>query len=117
MITEEFSLSDLDTLKNQTIEELGSIKYNDLDLMVYRMELTQNQIQDIVDRKDIAAKTITYTLLPGNYEVRDLNLILDFLLPSEVNVKVTVDDSRFQSILPTKKLIKVTKNLFSSAQC
>ena len=69
-------LEDLDTNKKEIIEELKIIKYNDLEDMVFRMELTYDEIVDRLDIKYIAGSTKGYTLPPGIYEISDLNLVL-----------------------------------------
>ena len=47
----EYKLSDFDTQKNEFLEELKIIKYNDLEDLVYRMQLTYNEIIDVLDSK------------------------------------------------------------------
>ena len=37
--------------KNQILEELGNAKYNDLEDLVYRMQLTYDEIIDVLDLK------------------------------------------------------------------
>ena len=41
-------LSDFDTQKKETLEELKNVKYNDLKDLVHRMQLTYNEIVDIL---------------------------------------------------------------------
>ena len=43
--------------------------------MVFRMELTYDEIEDILDVKYIAASTIGHTLQAGKYEISDINLM------------------------------------------
>ena len=45
----EYELSDFDTQNNEILEELRKVKYNDLKDLVYRMQLTYNEIIDILD--------------------------------------------------------------------
>ena len=45
----EYKLSDLDNQKNEILEELRNVKYNDLRDLIYRMQLTYNEIIDILD--------------------------------------------------------------------
>ena len=52
----EYKLSDFDTQKNETVEELKNAKYNDLEDLVHRMQLTYNEIIDILDLKYIPTK-------------------------------------------------------------
>ena len=49
----EYKLSDFDTQKHEIIEELKNAKYNDLEDLVYRMQLTYDEIIDILDLKYI----------------------------------------------------------------
>ena len=59
--------------KNEIIIELQDIKINDLEDMVFRMELTYNEILDILDVKYIPASTVGYTRPSGLYEISDIN--------------------------------------------
>ena len=47
----EYKLSDFDTQKNEILEELRNIKYNDLEDSVYRMQLNYDEITDVLDLK------------------------------------------------------------------
>ena len=70
--------------------------------MVYRLQLTYDEIIDILDVKYIAGSTIGYTLLPGVYEISDINLMLKSLFPGEVKINYTIDDIGLRSNLTTK---------------
>ena len=59
--------------KNKILEELKNIKYNDLKDLVYRMQLTYDEIMVILDLKYIPTKRTGYSLNPGIYEEVDLN--------------------------------------------
>ena len=52
----EYKLSDFDTRKNEILEELKNAKYNDFEDLVYRMQLTYDEVIDILDRKYIPRK-------------------------------------------------------------
>ena len=52
--------------------------------MVYRMELTYDEIVDNLDVKYIAGSIIGYTLTPGIYKITDFNLMLKSLHPHKV---------------------------------
>ena len=52
----EYKLSDFDNQKNEMLEELKIVKYNDLEDLVYRMQLTYDEIIDILDFKYIPTK-------------------------------------------------------------
>ena len=108
----EYKLSDFDTQKNQILEELREAKYNDLEDLVYRMQLTRIEILDILDLKYIPTKRTGYSLNPGIYEVVDLNNTLKYILPNNVKVSVTIDDIRFKSNLKINQTLIFTKNSF-----
>ena len=109
---EYIRLSDLDTRKNQMIKELKRVKYKDLEDMVYGMELTYNEIIDILNVKSTCGSTIGFTLLPDVYEISDIKLMLKSILPKQVKVKITIDDIRLKSNLTTNKTIRFTKRSF-----
>ena len=109
----EYKLSDFDTQKNEIIEELKNIKYNDLEDLVYRMQLTCNEIIDILDLEYIPTKRIGYSLNPGIYEVIDLNNTFKHILPDNVKVTITIDDIRLKSNLKIiQTLIFTNKSFF-----
>ena len=95
----EYKLSDFDTQKNEILEELKIVKYNDLEDLVYRMQLTYDEIIDVLNLKYIPTKRIGYSLNPCNYEVVDLNNALKYILPDNVKVSITIDDIRLKSNL------------------
>ena len=53
---DEYKLSDFDTQTNEILEELRNVKYNDLKDLVYRMQLTYDEIMDILDLKKFLQK-------------------------------------------------------------
>ena len=108
----EYKVSDLDTRKIETIKQLKNIEYNDLEDMVYRMELTYDEIIDILDVKLIAGSTTPYTIPPGICEISDINLMINFLLPNKVKVNFTIDDIIIKSNLTTNKTLWFTKKSF-----
>ena len=48
---EEYKLSDFDNQKYEILEELKKAKYNDLADLVYRMQLTYDEIIDVLELK------------------------------------------------------------------
>ena len=88
------------------------MKHWNLEIVVYRKELTYDGFVDILDIKFIAGSTVGYTQPPGLYETSDLNLMLKILLPYEVKVFITIDDIRLRSKLNTNKTVKFTKKTF-----
>ena len=69
----EYKLSDFDTQKNEILEELKNIRYNDLDVMVYRFQPPYDEIIDILDLKCIPTKRRGSSLNPKIYQISDLN--------------------------------------------
>ena len=98
--------------KNEILEELRNVKYNDLRDLVYRMQLTYHENIDILDLKHIPTKRIGNSLNPGIYEVFDLNNILRHILPDNVKVSVTIDDVRLKSNLKTNQTLIFTNQSF-----
>ena len=108
----EYTLSDYDTQKNEILEELKTANHNDIEDLVYRMQLTYDGIIDILDLKYLPTKRTGYILNPGLYEVVDLNNTLKFILPDNVKVIVTIDDVRLKSILKIFRTLIFTKKFF-----
>ena len=52
----EYKLSEFVTKKIEIIEELRNMKDNDLEDLVYRMQLTYDEIIDVLDLKYIPTK-------------------------------------------------------------
>ena len=81
-----YRISDFDTYKNEILEELRKVKYNDLEDLVYRMRLSYDENIDISDLKYIPTKRTGYSLNPGIYEAVDSNNNLKYILPDKVKV-------------------------------
>ena len=101
ILINEYSLSSLGMFKDEIPEELKNVKYNDLEDLVYRFQLTYDEILNILDMKYISTKRTGYSLNPGIYEVVDLNKTLKHILPNNVKVNITIDDIRLKSNLKT----------------
>ena len=108
----EYKLSDFDTQKNEILEELRNVKYNDLRDLIYRLQLTYNEIIDILDLEYILTKKIGYSLNPGNYEVNDLNNTLKYILPDNVKETITIEDIRLKSNLKNNQTLIFTNKSF-----
>ena len=108
----EYKLSDFDTPKNEILEELRNVKYNDLRDLIYRMQLSYDEIIDILDLAYFPTKRIGYSLNPGIYEVVDLNYTLKYILPDNVKVNVTIDDIRLKSNLKINQTLIFTEKSF-----
>ena len=113
----EYKLSDFDNQKYEILEELKNVKYNDLADLVYRMQLTYDEIIDVFDLKYISTERRGYSLNPGLYEVNDLNNMLKHILPesvkvNSVKVNVTIDDIRIESNLKINQTLIFTEKYF-----
>ena len=108
----EYQLSDFDAQKNEILEELKNVKYNDLKVLVYRMRLSYDENMDILDLKYIPTKRTGYSLNPGFYEVVDLNNTLKHILPDNVKVNITIDDIGLKSNLKTNHTLIFTQKSF-----
>ena len=108
----EYKLSDFDTQKNEILEELRNVKYNDLRDLIYRMRLNYDGIIDILDLEYIPTKRTGYSLNPGIYEVIDLNNTLKDILPDNVKVTITIDDIRLKSNLKINQTFIFTEKSF-----
>ena len=108
----EYKLSDFDNQKNEIIEELKKAKYKDLRDLVYRMQLTYDEIIDVLDLKYIPTKRTGYSLNPGIYEIVNLNNTFRHILPDNVKVNITIDDIRVKSNLKIKQTLIFTEKSF-----
>ena len=104
-----YKLSDFDTQKNEILEELRQVKYNDLEDLVYRMRLSYDEIIDILDSKYIPTKRTEYSLNTGIYEAIDSNNTLKYILPDNVKVNFTIDDIRLMANLKTNQTLIFTE--------
>ena len=108
----EYKLSDFDTQKKEKLEELCNVKNNDLKDLVYRMQLTYDEIIDILDLKHIPTKRTGCSLNAGIYEVIDLNNTLNYVLQDNVKISVDIDDVRLKSNLKTNQTLILTEKSF-----
>ena len=77
------------------------------------MQLTFDEIIDILDLKFTPTKRTGYSLNPSIYEVVDLKNTLKYILPDGVKVGVTKDDVRLKSNLKNDQtLISTTEYFF-----
>ena len=108
----EYKLSDFDNQKYEILEKLKKANYNDLADLVYRMQLTYDEIMDVLDLKYITTKRTGYSLNPGIYEIVNLNDTLKYSLPDNVKVDVTIDDIRLKSNLKINQTLIFTEKSF-----
>ena len=68
---------------NEIVEEEKNAKHKDIENLVYRFQLTYDEIIDIIYLKNITGSTKGYTLPPDVYKIIDINFMLKCLLPKE----------------------------------
>ena len=78
------------------------------------MQLTYDEIIDVLDSKCISTERRGYSLNPGIYEVIDLNNALKHILPDNVKVSITIDDNRLKSNLKIIQILLFTEKSFFS---
>ena len=108
----EHKLSDFDNQKYEILQELKKAEYKDLRDLAYRMQLTYDEIKDVLDFKNISTKRIGYSLNPGIYELVDLNNTLKHILPDNVKVNIAIDDIRLKSNLKNNQTLLFTEKSF-----
>ena len=108
----EYKVSDFDTQKNEILEELKNVKYNDLKDLVYRMQLTYNEIKGILDLEYILTKRTGYSLNPNIYKVVDLNNSLKYFLTDNVKISLTIDEKKYKSNLKINQTLIFTNKSF-----
>ena len=108
----EYKLSDFDTQKHEIVEELKNANYNDLEDLVYRMQLTYDEIIDILDLKYIPTKRIGYSIEPNIYNVVDLNKVLISILPNNVKMDISIDERKYKTDLKINQTLIFTNKSF-----
>ena len=101
-------MSTLGTFKNEIFEEVKKAKYNDVEDLVFRFQLTYDEIKDILDLKKIPTKKTGCSLNPSIYRVTDLNETLIYILPDNVKVTVTIHDIRLKSNFKIIQILSFT---------
>ena len=108
----EYKLSDFDTQKHEIIEELKNAKFNDLEDLVYRMQLTYDEIINILDLKHIPTKRMGYSIEPNIYNVVDLNKTLKNILPNNIKINVSIDERKHETDLKIIQTLIFTNKKF-----
>ena len=109
----EYKSSDFDTRKHEIIEGLKNDEYGDLEDLVYRMQLTYDEIIDILHLKYIPTKRIGYSIEPNIYNVDDLNKTIKKILPNNVKIDINIDERKYKTDLKINQLLIFTnKNFF-----
>ena len=112
ILINDFSLSSLGMFKDEILEELKNVKYNDLEDLVYRFKLTYDEIMDILDLKYIPTKRTGYSIEPNIYNVVDLNKTLKNILPDNVKINISIDERKYKTDLEINQTLIFTKKSF-----
>ena len=108
----EYKLSDFDTQKNEILEEIKNAKYNDLEDLVYRMQLTYDEIINILDLKYIPTKRIGYSIEPNIINVVDLNKTFKNILSNNIKINVSIDERKYKTDLKINQTLIFTNKSF-----
>ena len=95
----EYKLSDHDTQKVEILEKLKDGRYQILDDMVFRLQLTYDEIIHILDFEYILTKKTGYSLKPNIYQISDINNTLKNILPENAKISVTIDEKKYKTNL------------------
>ena len=112
ILIEDYSLSSLGMFKKEILEELKKVEYNDLEDLVYRFQLTYDEIIDVLDLKYIPTKRVGYSIKPNIYNFVDLNNILKKTLPDNVKINVTIDERKYKTDLKINQTLIFTNKSF-----
>ena len=112
ILINDYSLSSLGMFKDEILEELKNVKYNDLEDLVYRFKLTYDEIMDILDLKYIPTKRTGYSIEPNIYNVVDLNKTLINIPPNNVKIDVTIDERKYKTDLKINQTLIFTNKSF-----
>ena len=112
ILINEYSLSSLGMFKNEILEELKNVKYNDLEDLVYRFKLTYDEIMNILDLKYIPTKRTGYSIEPNIYNVVDLNKTLKNILPNNVKIDINIDERKYKTDLKINQTLIFTNKSF-----
>ena len=112
ILINDYSLSSLGMFKDEILEELKNIKYNDLEDLVYRFKLTYDEILDILDLKYIPTKRTGYSIEPNIYNVVDLNKTLKNILPTNIKIDITIDERKYKTDLKINQTLIFTNKSF-----
>ena len=112
ILINDYSLSSLGMFKDEILEELKKVKYNDLEDLVYRFRLTYDEIMDILDLKYISTERMGYSIEPNIYNVVDLNKTLQNILPNNVKIDITIDERKYKTDLQINQTLIFTNKSF-----
>ena len=112
ILINDYSLSSLGMFKDEILQELKNVKYNDLEGLVYRFKLTYDEIMDILDLKYIPTKKTGYSIEPNIYNVVDLNKTLKNILPNNIKIDIAIDERKYKTDLRINQTLIFTNKSF-----
>ena len=112
ILINDYSLSRLCMFKDEILEELKNVKYNDHEDLVYRFKLTYDEIMDILDLKYIPTKRTGYSIEPNIYNMVDLNKTLKNILPDNVKINISIDERKNKTDLEINQTLIFTNKSF-----
>ena len=112
ILINDYSLSSLGMFKDEILGELKTVKYNDLEDLVYRFRLTYDEIMDILDLKYISTKRMGFFIEPNIYNVVDLNKTLKNILPNNIKIDITIDERKYKTDLKINQTLIFTNKSF-----
>ena len=92
-----------------------STKHNDLEDMVFQLELNYSEIQYMLDMEHFVASSAGYTFPPGFYQNEEYKLMINSSFSYELKVNITIGDISLISNLTTNRTIKLIKKTFCRA--
>ena len=75
------------------------MNYNDLEDMVFRMNLTYNEKEYIIEEKFVGAEHRSFSTQPGIYEIREVNDTLKSVSPENVKINNTANDITMEGVM------------------
>ena len=76
------------------------------------MQLTYDEVIDILNLKYIPAKRTRYSLKPEIYHMSDINETFKHILTDNVKISVTIDAKKFKSNLKNNETLIFTNKSF-----
>ena len=69
-------------------------RYQNLSDMVFRLQLTYDEIIDILDYKYVPTDRLGYSLKPNVYQISDISNTLKIILPEYVKISIHIDEKK-----------------------
>ena len=76
------------------------------------MQLTYDEIINILDLKYIPTKRMGYSIEPNIYNVVDINKTLKNILPNNIKVNVSIDERKYKTDLKINQTLIFTNKSF-----